>query len=79
MGNASHVTWPPYTLIFINHSHIMIYSDSLDFLCDIYEVYLTENSLPKISADEQDLSAMTVEQGEWITNFSNLWEKVQNA
>ena len=57
----------------------MIYSDSLDFLCDIYEVYLTENSLPKISADEQDLSAMTVEQGEWITNFSNLWEKVQNA
>ena len=50
----------------------MIYSDSLDFLCDIYEVYLTENSLPKISADEQDLSAMTVEQGEWITNFSNL-------
>ena len=57
----------------------MIYSDSLDFLCDIYEVYLTENSLPKMSADEQDLSAMTVEQGEWITNFSNLWEKVQNA
>ena len=57
----------------------MIYSDSLDFLCDNYEVYLTENSLPKISADEQDLSAMTVEQGEWITNFSNLWEKVQNA
>ena len=30
----------------------MIYSDSLDFLCDIYEVYLTENSLPKMSADE---------------------------
>ena len=57
----------------------MIYSDSLDFLCDIYEVYLTENSLPKMSADEQDLSVMTVEQGEWITNFSNLWEKVQNA
>ena len=52
----------------------MIYSDSLDFLCDIYEVYLTENSLPKLSADEQDLSAMTVEQGEWIQNFSNLWE-----
>ena len=57
----------------------MIYSDSLDFLCDIYEVYLTENSLPKLSADEQDLSVMTVEQIEWITNFSNLWEKVQNA
>ncbi len=57
----------------------MIYSDSLDFLCDLYEAYLTKHSLPKLSADEQDLSVMTVEQSEWITNFSNLWEKVQNA
>ena len=57
----------------------MIYSDSLDFLCDLYEAYLTKQSLPKLSADEQDLSVMTVEQSEWITNFSNLWEKVQNA
>jgi|TARA_B100000085_G_scaffold202444_1_gene186004 hypothetical protein len=57
----------------------MIYKDSLDFLCDIYEVYLTKESLPKLSADEQDLSAMTVEQSDWIQNFSNLWETVQNA
>ena len=57
----------------------MIYSDSLDFLCDLYEAYLTKHSLPKLSADEQDLSVMTVEQSEWITNFSNLWERVQNA
>ena len=56
----------------------MIYSDSLDFLCDIYEVYLTENSLPKISADEQDLSSMTVAQRDWIVNFSNLWDRIQN-
>jgi len=56
----------------------MVYSDSLDFLCDIYEVYLTENSLPKISADEQDLSSMTVAQRDWIVNFSNLWDRIQN-
>ena len=57
----------------------MIYKDSLDFLCDIYEVYLTKESLTKLSADDQDLSAMTVEQSDWIQNFSNLWETVQNA
>ena len=57
----------------------MIYKDSLDFLCDIYEGYLSKESLPKLSADEQDLSAMTVEQSNWISNFSNLWELVQNA
>ena len=57
----------------------MVYSDSLDFLCDIYEVYLTENSLPKISADEQDLSSMTVAQRDWIVNFSNLWDRIQNG
>ena len=60
----------------------MIYSDSLDFLCDIYEVYLTENSLPKMSADElihEHGMTMSKTQYEWIVNFSNLWEKVQNA
>ena len=56
----------------------MIYSDSLDFLCDLYEAYLTKESLPKISADEQDLSSMTVAQSDWIVNFSNLWDKIQN-
>ena len=60
----------------------MIYSDSLDFLCDIYEVYLKENSLPKMSADEliHDYGMiMPKTQYEWIVNFSNLWEKIQNA
>ena len=60
----------------------MIYSDSLDFLCDIYEVYLTENSLPKMSADElinEHGMTMSKTQYEWIVNFSNLWEKIQNA
>ena len=60
----------------------MIYSDSLDFLCDIYEVYLTENSLPKMSADElihEHGMTMSKTQYEGIVNFSNLWEKIQNA
>ena len=57
----------------------MIYSDSLDFLCDLYEAYLTKHSLPKLSADEQDLSSMTLAQREWIVNFSNLWDRIQNG
>ena len=49
----------------------MIYSDSPD-LCDIYEVHLTENSLPKMSADElihEYGMTMPKTQYEWIVNF----------
>ena len=56
----------------------MVYSDSLDFLCDLYEAYLNKESLPHLSADEQDLSSMTVAQRDWIVNFSNLWDRIQN-
>jgi len=52
----------------------MVYSDSLDFLCDLYEAYLTKESLPKISADEQDLSSMSVKNADWITTFISIWE-----
>ncbi len=60
----------------------MIYKDSIDFLIDLYDNYLIDQKLPKMCAYELLLDkdiTLTHSQHEWVSNFSNLWEKVQNA
>ena len=48
--------------------------DSVDLLVDTYEKYLTEQGLPYVSADEQDLSELTTDQVRWIESFQQLWD-----
>ena len=48
--------------------------DSVDLLVDTYEKYLTEQGLPYVSADEQDLSELTTDQVRWIESFEQLWD-----
>ena len=45
-----------------------------DWLCDVYVQFCTNHNLPKLSADEQELSDMTEYQQHWITTFISIWE-----
>ena len=51
--------------------------DKIDFLTDVYEDYCTKDSLPYVSADEQDLSELDQKHVNWLRNFNDMWELAQ--
>ena len=51
--------------------------DEIDLLVQVYENYVSEQGLPYVSADEQDLNEITEDQVIWIEAFQTLWDKAQ--
>ena len=51
--------------------------EQIDLLAEIYRKYVTEQGLPSVSADEQDLNQLTESQVVWIEAFQTLWEAAQ--
>jgi|TARA_A100001388_G_scaffold100156_1_gene73048 hypothetical protein len=48
--------------------------NQINWLSDVYVQYCTDHNLPLLSADEQDLSSMSVKNADWITTFISIWE-----
>ena len=48
--------------------------NQINWLSEIYVQYCTDHNLPMLSADEQDLSSMSVKNADWITTFISIWE-----
>ena len=46
----------------------------LDYLSGSYQVWTEAEGLEQISADEQDIDKLTVEQNEYISAFIKLWD-----
>jgi|TARA_B100000902_G_C27131811_1_gene823993 hypothetical protein len=51
--------------------------DQIDLLAEIYRNFITDEGLPSVSADEQDLNQLTESQVIWIESFQTLWEAAQ--
>ena len=50
--------------------------DEVDLLVDVYEKYTTEQGLPMVSADEQDIYNMPPKQRVWIHSFIVIWDSL---
>lgn len=48
-------------------------------LTDEYTAWLKENQLPEVSADEQNPEDLVIEQMEWLNDFIERWQKLEQG